>query len=393
MPIKKPTAIPDFEGELATVTAEINATYGDRTIRRAAVLPRFTHIPTGIFALDMALFGGLAEMTASQVVGWESSGKTTLSYKQCAEAQRKYSDDVVAWVDTDNMFDPAYAKMLGVDLERVALIQPDSGEMAVDSAVALAGCKEVVLVILDCIASLVPQKIIDESVVDAQVAVVARLTGKLCSKIQNAFMAERKRGHVFSFLSVNQFRFKVGVVFGDPRILPGGVQQNYFHMTRLEMKNKPKLTKNDLGQESVYENNYSFTVQKSKVGATIKHGEFTMSADPAHPAGMFKLLEFDTLRDYGKRMGFVQGDKKLSIPEWRIERPTQALLEEALAADEKMALWLKQKCIAAARERQQLPPFPRDGYLCGLRVSPPAKPVQGHAPLATKKPKLAPRAR
>lgn len=383
---KKDDPVPvSAHSEIAAVKAEINKEYGEDTVRKASRLPLFTHIPTGVFVLDLALYGGLPEQTASQIVGWESSGKTTLAYLAAAEAQRKYPNSVVIWVDTDNMFDPSYARLLGADPERIELLQPESGEQAVNGLVAMAQTIEASLVILDCIASLVPQKVIDEAAEDAHVALVARLTGRMCSKMQAAFHKERRRAHRFSFLSINQYRFKVGVMFGDPRTIPGGVQQNFFHMTRVEMSNKVKYEKID-GAEYAWENQHTFKVMKSKGGTAMRQGEFQIAIDTRHPAGFGGKIEAPTVRAFGQQFGIVQGAKKLLIPEWGVEANTQAALEEKLIQDPALMLYVKQRCLIAARRRQGLPDLPLDNYLLGKIVLPPSKPVRGHAPVAPKKP-------
>ena len=375
---KTDTEASAFEGELAKVIGQINTQYGAKLARPANILPRYSHIPTGVFMLDLALAGGWAEHTASQIVGVESSGKTTLAYLSAAEAQKKYPDGIVAWIDTDNMFDPGHAARLGVDVSRVILMQPESGEQAVDCLEAFARCREVVLVVLDCIASLVPQKIIDESVEDVQVAVVARLTGKMCSKMSAVFMHERKRKHILSFLTINQFRFKVGLVFGDPRIIPGGVQQNYFHMTRVEMKNKVLYTENEEKDKQAEANQHSFSIMKSKTSAGIKNGDFTMIVNPDHPLGFAAIDQSATILGYSMRAGLVvpvdpskpKGSIRCSA--FRVTVKNEKEMRSLIVTDPALRLWLIQQTISAARVRQSLPPFPKDGYLCGKLVKPPA---------------------
>ena len=130
------------------------------SLSKASDKVNIKHIPTGIFALDLALMGGIPENFITLIYGQQSKGKTLLAYKTVAGAQRKYPDKVVVWVDSEGTMKPnAYwAEINGVDLDNLYVYEPSSGEDAVDTAVAFLQDENVSLVVFDSIAALVSVK-------------------------------------------------------------------------------------------------------------------------------------------------------------------------------------------------------------------------------------------
>jgi len=70
--------------------------------------------PTGVAELDALLVGGLPVGAITEMVGAESSGRTSVALSFLAGVVRGGS--VGAWIDVSNMFDPESAAAAGVDL-------------------------------------------------------------------------------------------------------------------------------------------------------------------------------------------------------------------------------------------------------------------------------------
>lgn len=360
-----------FSGELAKLIEDANKTYGMRMIRPANRLPTWNHISTGVFILDFALHGGLPQGLATTYYGWESSGKTTGALRAVANAQKKFPDKRVVWVDPESTFDPIWAETHGVDTSKLLLASPDSGEQAVDIIDGAAYALETSMIVLDSIPALVPQKLIDDSAEDAMVAVVARLAARMCSKLAQSFLTERKRDHWVTILTINQFRYKIGTFMGDPRVLPGGVQSNYFHTTKVEIKNKETMAKDEKGFEVPDVNEHAFHIKKAKVGASIRNGEFQMVMSRHHASGLPQgsIDDAHTVVAYAKMLGVVEGKPKaFVIPEWDLHFGKTAEIEEALRKDSVLNMWMQQRCIMHNREDKGLPPAPRDNWLVGGKI-------------------------
>jgi recombination protein RecA len=69
-----------------------------------------------------------------EIIGLESSGKTTLAIHTVANAQKLGLN--CCYLDMEQAFDPAYATNLGVDLNKLVFSQPSSGEQCLDTASA-----------------------------------------------------------------------------------------------------------------------------------------------------------------------------------------------------------------------------------------------------------------
>ncbi len=130
-----------------------------RTIRlklaRQEVEPRAV-LPTGFASLDSALgVGGLPRGRLVEIFGPASSGKTTLALQIVARRQK--TGATAGWIDADHTFDPAYAASLGVEIERLPIVQPDSAEQAMEIARTLVLSGGLDLVVIDSAAALVPR--------------------------------------------------------------------------------------------------------------------------------------------------------------------------------------------------------------------------------------------
>src|SRR5881392_3640189 len=88
-------------------------------------------ISTGSLGLDIALgVGGLPRGRVIEIYGPESSGKTTLALHAIAEAQR--AGGICAFIDAEHALDVNYAKVIGVEIDKLLVSQPDTGEQALE---------------------------------------------------------------------------------------------------------------------------------------------------------------------------------------------------------------------------------------------------------------------
>lgn len=169
--------------------------YGPNVVRSAELRPRFKHIPTNIFSLDLGLHGGIPEGCTSLIYGRAGGGKTTLCMRVLASAQRKYRDSVAVFLDVEGTYQPDWGEAHGVDNTRLVLIQPDTGEQAVDLARAAAKAGEVSAVVVDSLAALTPMKELEKSTEDATVGEQGKLIARFCRTVGQDIINERKRGH------------------------------------------------------------------------------------------------------------------------------------------------------------------------------------------------------
>jgi hypothetical protein len=104
-------------------------------------------LPTGVSALDVLLAGGFPRGRITEIVGFASSGKTSLLCSALTQATER--NETVAYVDSFDVFDPFCAARAGVDLRRLLWIRcggfPGKALAATDVVTRAGGFGVVVL--------------------------------------------------------------------------------------------------------------------------------------------------------------------------------------------------------------------------------------------------------
>src|ERR1700690_2571931 len=221
-------------------------------------------IPTGSIALDLALgVGGVPRGRMTEIFGPESSGKTTLCQHILAEPQAR--GGVVAFIDVEHALDPTYARACGVNVDELLVSQPDTGEDALQITETLIRSGGVDCVVLDSVAALVPKAEIEGEMGDSFVGIQARLMSQALRKLAGS-VNRSNTAPVFT----NQLREKIGVMFGNPEVTPGGRALKFYASVRLDIRRVETIK---VGTDSVG-NRVKVKVVKNKVAAPFKAAEF-----------------------------------------------------------------------------------------------------------------------
>ncbi|MBK8170631.1 MAG: recombinase RecA [Sandaracinaceae bacterium] len=233
-------------------------TLGDRV---AEVVPV---ISSGSMSLDSALgCGGYPRGRVVEVYGPESSGKTTLTLHAIAECQRE--GGLAAFIDAEHALDVTYAQRLGVDVSKLLVSQPDTGEQALEIAETLVRSGAVDLIVIDSVAALVPKAEIDGEMGDSHMGLQARLMSQALRKLTGI---THRTGTTIMF--INQLRMKIGVMFGSPETTTGGNALKFYASVRLDVRRIGQL-KNG---EELTGNRTRVKVVKNKLAPPFQTAEF-----------------------------------------------------------------------------------------------------------------------
>ena len=216
--------------------------------------------PSGSLSLDIAIgVGGLPKGRIIEIFGPESSGKTTLALSAIAAVQK--NGGTAAFIDAEHALDPVYARNLGVNINDLLLSQPDTGEQALEICRALVQSEAVNIIVIDSVAALVPQAELEGDIGDSHVGLQARMMSQALRSLSGAIS---KTNTIAIF--INQLREKVGVMFGNPEVTPGGRALKFYSSVRLDIRRAETIKNGD----KMIGNRVNIKVVKNKVAPPFK---------------------------------------------------------------------------------------------------------------------------
>ncbi|MFO7969770.1 MAG: recombinase RecA [Bacillota bacterium] len=246
-------------------------------------------ISSGSLAVDRTLgVFGYPRGRIIEIYGPESSGKTTFALHAIAETQK--AGGYAAFIDAEHALDAQYAKRLGVNIDDLILSQPDTGEQALEIAEALIRSNAVDMVVIDSVAALVPEAEIRGEMGDSHVGLQARLMSQAMRKLSGALSKSKCIA-----LFINQIREKVGIMFGNPEVTPGGRALKFYSSIRMEIRRGQQIKE---GTDAIG-NKAKVKIVKNKVASPFK----TTEVDIIFGRGISKTGE---IIDLGAEMEIIE---------------------------------------------------------------------------------------
>lgn len=260
-------------------------------------------LPSGLFAFDLATGGGIPEGRCTVVYGNEDSMKTSLCLLLIASAQKKYPDKTAVFVDVEGVFSKNWARTLGVDVDKLVYIHPDNAEQMVDIVEGILYTDDASLVVVDSLAALLTQHEADKSAEDAIVGRTGLVINKFYRKVSMALGKARRHGRNPTLLCINQIRFKIGVMYGNPETMPGGPSFKYASSLTIKLYGKDVMDSGVSKTLAAYKE-IKMKIEKHKVPILAKTGIMQVALLPIPEYGLKvgETYDWNTLLSYLKSM-------------------------------------------------------------------------------------------
>ena len=284
------------ESSLKALCSAIDKQFGKGAVMTLGEKPVFSAentVKTGSISLDEALgIGGYPRGRIIEILGKESSGKSTCCLHACAEFQKLGL--TCAYIDAEHALDPTYAEAIGVDTDALLISQPDYGEQALEIACMMAGSGAVELIIVDSVAALVPKVEVDGDMEAHFVGTQARMMGQALRKLTPLVHNSN-----CTIIFINQIRQMIGVLHGPTTTTAGGLALRHYASMRLETSRTGDATEGSGEDKEITGNKTKVKVIKNKCAAPKKEAYFNITFG----IGIDPVIE---VIDYGEIDGLIK---------------------------------------------------------------------------------------
>ena len=219
-------------------------------------------VPSGSISLDAELgIGGIPIGKLIEILGFESSGKSSLTLEIISQFQKKGINCLL--FDYEQSFDKKYAKSIGVDVDKLLVSYPESQEDGYNIIEEAISSKEVGLIVIDSHTAAMPRKVIEGEVGESTVGLQARINSVALGKIKPLLLSNK-----CTVIGISQFRQNIGGM-GNPNNSTGGLSWKFYADIRLKVaRSVDKLNENS---------RTTVEVIKNKCGIPFGKAEFNIN--------------------------------------------------------------------------------------------------------------------
>ena len=289
-------------------------------------------LPTGLFPLDLALGGGIPRGKVTTIFGPESSGKTNIAFSLIKMAQLLYPDQVCVFISIEG-FDRDWAKIFGVDVEKLLVVQPSYAEQVVDFARQFLAAEDCSLVVIDSLAAMITTQEVEKGGEGMTPGGAGLVTGKLVRQTTLSLSEAEKVGHYPTLVYINQIRHKIGVMYGSPETTPGGMAPLFQSAIRLRVYGK-NVTDPKISKVLPVAKEINFQLPKNKCPIIAASGALQMVTVGHNGFVPGDCDDWNTILGYSKSLGMIT--KKEKGQGWTMmekEYGKQEEIEAAIRAD------------------------------------------------------------
>jgi len=208
------------------------------SISKGNSIPPRPKLLTGIAAADYALDGGIPRGSITHAFGIEASHKTNFALKCIASAQSLLPDRVNVFIDLEDSFNSDWAESMGVDTSKLEVVVPDYAEQAADIIAELALSDDLGVMVVDSLAAFQSQNEAESSVAKMNVGGNSMIITQLTKKLVNNLAQHKHEDVPGAVILLNQMRYKIGVIHGNPENAPGGKALAHYAHLNLRFSSK-----------------------------------------------------------------------------------------------------------------------------------------------------------
>jgi recombination protein RecA len=192
-----------------------------------------------LLPLDYAIgLGGLPVGRIIEVHGTFSAAKTSLCLAIIANFQKRNLP--CAFIDAEFAFSAKHATSMGVDTDKLLMIQPDYGEQAFEIMEKILKDDSAKLIVVDSVSALTPKAEAEAEYGKPTMGAQARL---MASGMRKLIGLVSKQKAIIIF--INQLRMNIMGGQYDPYTLPGGQALKHYSSVMIELKKEKALMKGD----------------------------------------------------------------------------------------------------------------------------------------------------
>lgn len=262
-----------WSNDLASIMQATNGKYSEALEvmeKLPGLWPLEYRIPTGSINLDLAIgMGGFPRGRVTEIIGMESSGKSTLVANTMIQVQEIFQQPSV-FIDTEYSFNTTYLNRMGLDTDGVGVAHPSDLEEAINITYDVIMSGKAPLVIFDSVAGIKAKDVMDGEADKETRALEARRWGANIAKLARAAWTTKT-----ALILLNQKRAgmpKPGQ-FLVPDSVPAGraIAHQASVIINLTRK-KEEVTDKGMGLHRAI-----FKLEKNKVGRPFVKGDFTFA--------------------------------------------------------------------------------------------------------------------
>lgn len=225
--------------------------------------------------------------------------------------ENSYEEFRTALVDVEHVFEPSWASCLGIDPRRLLYMRPYTAEQAIDIYDEFLRTGAVHMLVLDSIAALEPKEELEKSSYEATQGLMARKMGIFVRKAASAmnYVSQYYRKLPIQ-IWINQEREKIGLTWGDNKVMPAGLAQLFassltvkMWASKWEKETQDEDLIKDFQSEIGTRVRINFKTEKSRVAPAMQRGSYTMWVSGENKG---KIDEFKYFWAMAEKFGLIR---------------------------------------------------------------------------------------